>query len=87
MRQLEQSDGQDALRQNRADLGIAEESRFQGLGIRALNERDAALEDWLRTEGVARYEAYKRDPRGRPAEKVFARLRQYHAKRAKRSAR
>jgi hypothetical protein len=33
MRQLEQSDGQDALRQNRADLGIAEESRFQGLGI------------------------------------------------------
>src|SRR5664280_172658 len=33
MRQLEQSDGQDALRQNRADLGIAEESRFQGLGL------------------------------------------------------
>src|SRR5664280_2531673 len=37
MRQLEQSDGQDALRQNRADLGIAEESRFQGLGIRKRN--------------------------------------------------
>ena len=36
MRQLEQSDGQDALRQNRADLGIAEESRFQGLGIRRM---------------------------------------------------
>jgi hypothetical protein len=36
MRQLEQSDGQDALRQNRADLGIAEESRFQGLGISAV---------------------------------------------------
>jgi hypothetical protein len=33
MHQLEQSDGQDALRQNRADLGIAEESHFQGLGI------------------------------------------------------
>jgi hypothetical protein len=33
MRRLEQSDGQDGLGQKRADLGIAEESRFQGLGI------------------------------------------------------
>jgi len=33
MRPLAQSDGQDAPGQNRADLGIAEESRFQGLGI------------------------------------------------------
>jgi hypothetical protein len=40
MRQLEQSDGQDALRQNRADLGIAEESRFQGLGINARKQQD-----------------------------------------------
>ena len=51
-------------------------------GLRALSERDNALETWLRTEGVARYDAYKRDPRGRPAEKVFAQLRQHHAKQA-----
>jgi putative addiction module CopG family antidote len=65
----------------------ATESEVIREGLRALNERDAALEDWLRTEGVARYDAYKRDPRGRPAEKVFARLRQHRAKRAKRAKR
>ncbi len=65
----------------------ATESEVIREGLRALNERDAALEDWLRTEGVARYDAYKRNPRGRPAEKVFARLRQHHAKRIKQSAR
>jgi Protein of unknown function (DUF4238) len=43
MRQLEQSDGQDALRQNRADLGIAEESRFQGLGISSSSSRQIGL--------------------------------------------
>lgn len=61
----------------------ATESEVIRDGLRALSERDAALEDWLRTEGVARYDAFKRDPRGRPAEKVFARLRQHHAKRVK----
>jgi hypothetical protein len=48
---------------------------------RPLREREAALEEWVRTEGVARYDAYKRDPRGEPAEKVFAQLRRHHAKR------
>jgi putative addiction module CopG family antidote len=61
----------------------ATESEVIREGLRALNERDAALEEWLRTEGVARYDAYKRDPRGRPADKVFARLRRHHAKRSK----
>jgi hypothetical protein len=42
---------------------------------------ESALEEWLRTKGVARYDAYKRDLRGRPAEKVFARLRRHHVKR------
>jgi hypothetical protein len=42
MRRLEQSDGQDGLGQKRADLGIAEESRFQGLGISA-NRRHSRL--------------------------------------------
>ena len=54
---------------------------------RPLSERKAALQDWLRTEGVARYDAYKRDPQGEPAGKVFARLRQHHAKRTKSAAR
>lgn len=60
----------------------ATESEVIREGLRALKERDAALENWLRTEGVARYDAYKRNPHGQPVEKVFARLRQHHAKRA-----
>lgn len=68
-----------------ASGAYATESEVIREGLRALNERDAALENWLRTEGVARYDAFKRDPQGAPAEKVFARLRQHHAKRMKRT--
>ena len=60
----------------------ATESEVVREGLRALAARDAALEQWLRTEGVARYDAYHRDPSGgRPASDVFARLRARHAKR------
>ena len=45
---------------------------------------ETALERWLLTEGVARYDAYKRDPQGKPTEQVFKRLRQHHARRTKR---
>ena len=48
-------------------------------------DRETALEEWLRTEGVARYDAFKRDPQTEPASKVFALLRQHHAARANRS--
>jgi putative addiction module CopG family antidote len=75
------------LKDKVASGAYATESEVIREGLRALNERDAALENWLRTEGVARYDAYKRDPRGQPAEKVFARLRQHHAKRTKLTAR
>jgi antitoxin ParD1/3/4 len=46
-------------------------------GLRALQARDKAVEAWLRTEGVARYEAYHRPGAkpGRPAAEVFAELR------------
>jgi hypothetical protein len=44
---------------------------------------ESTLEQWLRTEGVARYDAYKCDPRGVSAEKVFAQLRQHRAKRVR----
>ena len=76
-----------AVKDKVASGAYATESEVIREGLRALTERDAALEDWLRTEGVARYDAYKRDPQGEPAEKVFAQLRQHHAKRLKRSAR
>jgi antitoxin ParD1/3/4 len=76
-----------AVKDKVASGDYATESEVIREGLRALSERDSALEEWLRTEGVARYDAYKRDPRGRPADKAFARLRQHHAKRAKRSAR
>jgi hypothetical protein len=46
-------------------------------------KRDSALEEWLRTEGAARYDAYHRAPKGRSAAKVFARLREHHIRRAK----
>jgi hypothetical protein len=42
--------------------------------MRPLSESEVALENWLRTEGVARYDAFKRHPKGEPAEKLFARL-------------
>jgi putative addiction module CopG family antidote len=55
------------------------ESEVVRAGLRALQAQDAAVEEWLRTEGVARYDAYRRDPsRGRPAPDAFARLRRHH---------
>ena len=68
-----------------ASGAYATESEVIREGLRALNEREVALENWLRTEGVARYDAFKRDPQGRPAEEVFARLRKHHVKRLKRT--
>jgi antitoxin ParD1/3/4 len=62
----------------------ATESEVIREGLRALKARDTAEERWLRTEGVARYDAYRRDPdNARPASEVFARLRKHHAKRTK----
>ena len=75
-----------AVKDKVASGAYATESEVIREGLRALNERDAALENWLRTEGVARYDAYKREPQGDPADKVFERLRQHHAKRIKRTA-
>jgi putative addiction module CopG family antidote len=53
----------------------ATESEVIREGLRALRSQDGALEQWLRTEGVARYDAYRRQPDGRPAAEVFAQLR------------
>ena len=76
-----------AVKEKVASGAYATESEVIREGLRALREREAALEDWLRTEGVARYDAYQRHPQGEAVEKVFADLRRHHAKRGRRAAR
>ncbi|MBX9773034.1 MAG: type II toxin-antitoxin system ParD family antitoxin [Xanthobacteraceae bacterium] len=62
----------------------ATESEVIREGLRALKARDGAEEEWLRAEGVARYDAYRSDPSSaRPAAEVFSRLRGRRAKRTK----
>ncbi len=49
-------------------------------GLRALQERDAAVERWLREDVAAAYDAMKADPsRGIPAAAVFTKLRARNA--------
>jgi antitoxin ParD1/3/4 len=53
-------------------------------GLRALQERDAAVERWLKEEVVPVYDAMQADPgRGIPADQVLAALRAHHAARLK----
>jgi putative addiction module CopG family antidote len=62
----------------------ANESEVIRDGLRALEAQDSILEEWLRTEGVARYDAYHAGENpGRPAAEVFARLRARHAEQTK----
>ena len=53
-------------------------------GLRALQERDAAVERWLHDEVAPVYDAMKTDPsRGVSAEEAFAAVRARHAARLK----
>ena len=53
-------------------------------GLEALQDRDAAIERWLREEVVPTYERMKADPSSAiPAEQVFAELRAHHQERMK----
>src|SRR6202521_3880325 len=53
-------------------------------GLRALQERDAAVERWLKEEVAPVYDAMEADPsRAHPAKDVFTRIRAKHAKRDK----
>ena len=53
-------------------------------GLRALQERDAAVEKWLREEVVGVCDAMQSDPgRAIPGEQVFATIRARHADRLK----
>jgi antitoxin ParD1/3/4 len=53
-------------------------------GLRALRERDAAIERWLREEVAPTYDEMMADPsRGIPLEDVIAELRAHHEQRLK----
>ena len=53
-------------------------------GIRALQERDLAVERWLREKVAPAYDAMKADPtRGIPAEEVVSAIKARHAARLK----
>lgn len=53
-------------------------------GLRALQERDAAVEKWLHDEVAPTYDAMQADPRrALSAEGVFADVRAHHAARLK----
>ena len=57
-------------------------------GLRALQERDTAVERWLRNEVIPVYDAMQADPgRGIPADQVTAALAAHHAARLKKTGR
>lgn len=56
-------------------------------GLRALQERDAAVERWLREEVAPTYDAWKADPgRGISPEEMTERARKRHEARLQRNA-
>lgn len=59
---------------------FASASEVVRAGLRALQERDQAVERWLREEVAPSYDAMKADPaRGFPAQIVFDDIRAHHA--------
>jgi antitoxin ParD1/3/4 len=71
-----------------ASGGYASASEVVRAGLRALQERDAAVERWLRDEVVPVYDTMQADPsRGRSAEQVAERLRARHEQRLKKTPR
>jgi antitoxin ParD1/3/4 len=75
---VEQADYIDSLV---ASGAYATASEVVRAGLRALQERDAAVERWLREEVVPVAAAMQDDPgRAIPADQVFAEIRALHAK-------
>ena len=67
-----------------ASGAYASASEVVRAGLRALQERDAVVERWLREEVVPAYDAWKADPsRAIPIEDVAGPTRAHHAKRVK----
>lgn len=68
--------------------GYASVSEVVRAGLRALRERDAAVEHWLREEVAPIYDAMQADPeRALAPEQVSAELQVHHAARLKASQR
>ena len=67
-----------------ASGSYASASEVVRAGVRALQERDAAVERWLREDVAPVYDAMQADPdRGIAAKAVFDALRAHHADRLK----
>lgn len=67
-----------------ASGAYASASEVVRAGLRALQERDAAMERWLKEEVTPAYDAMKANRgRGVPAEKVFAEVRNRYEARKK----
>lgn len=65
-----------------ASGAFASASEVVRAGLRALQEREAAVERWLHEEVAPAYDAIRADPgRGQPAAEVFDALRAHHARR------
>jgi antitoxin ParD1/3/4 len=71
-----------------ASGSYASASEVVRAGLRALQERDATVDRWLRAEVMGVYDAMQSDPgRAVPAEQVFATIRARHADRVKKKRR
>ena len=67
-----------------ASGAFASGSEVVRAGLRALQERDAAVEHWLHEEVASTYDAMQADPaRAVPAKTVFDQVRARHAVRLK----
>jgi antitoxin ParD1/3/4 len=70
-----------------ASGSYASASEVVRAGLRALKERDAAIERWLQEEAAPVYDAMHANPgRAISSEDVFAAVRARHAERMKRGA-
>ena len=67
-----------------ASGAFASASEVVRAGLRALQERDAAVERWLREDVAPTYDAMKADPaRALSGDELLARIRERHAARLK----
>ncbi|MBY2942072.1 type II toxin-antitoxin system ParD family antitoxin [Rhizobium leguminosarum] len=63
------------VKQRVSNGDYASESEVIREGLRALQERENAVEHWLRTEVTATYDAYKADPtKATPLDEVWKHL-------------